>query len=66
MKSCLSCRHSRQYVPPKCRSTAKFRCKIYGFDVNVSTVPGVTVGCDKFSEPGLPFAFAEDMPAWLL
>jgi hypothetical protein len=66
--SCLSCQHSRPFSPSGTRAQVKYRCSVFLFLVDASTVPGVTVGCDHFQEPELPFAFqdAEPMPVHLL
>lgn len=68
MPSCLSCGHSEEYAPPRCRSTVKHRCKIWRFDVNAGSIPGLTMGCNRFAAPEIPFAYESSpaMPAHLL
>lgn len=65
MKSCLSCSEARPYSPKCCRSKIRYRCSVYLFDVDAGCIPGETVGCQRFNEPEIPFAF-DDMPAHLL
>jgi len=66
--SCLSCQHSRIYSPRGTRRQTRHRCSVFPFDVDASTIPGVTVSCDRFEAPALPFGFedTEPMPAHLL
>ena len=66
MPSCLSCEHSRPYAPKCKRSVVRYRCEIFMHDVDASTVPGRTIGCDRFRAPEVPFGFEDDMPVWLL
>lgn len=68
MPSCLSCECAEQYIPPRCRTTTKYRCKYDLHPVDGSTIPGKNRVCPASHNPGLPFGFVEcpEIPDHLL